>query len=107
MLSIGRKRGLMVQEAVRTIRKVFVLVFGITMLVIGAALLVLPGPGILTLVIALMILATEFAWARKYIEYVQRRFNVDDETWQKAMSWKSMFGFNRKRESNREGNDSQ
>lgn len=87
----------MVQKAVWTLRKALILVFGITLLVIGAALLVLPGPGILTLIIGLMVLATEFAWARKTIDYVRKRFNVDDETWRKAANWRSPFGFGRKR----------
>lgn len=46
------------------IRKIVALVFGLTLLLIGVALLVLPGPGILVGGIGLAILATEFWWAR-------------------------------------------
>jgi uncharacterized protein (TIGR02611 family) len=40
------------------------IVGGFTLLVIGIALLVLPGPGWLTIAAALALLAAEFTWAR-------------------------------------------
>ena len=44
------------------------IVVGFTLLAIGVALLVLPGPGWLTIALALAILATEFVWARRLQE---------------------------------------
>lgn len=47
----------------RGLRRAVVLLIGSTLLLIGVALLVLPGPGMLVILLALAILATEFAWA--------------------------------------------
>ena len=41
------------------------IVFGFTLLVAGVAMLVLPGPGIVVIALALAILSAEFVWARK------------------------------------------
>lgn len=50
-----------------------------TVLAIGIAMIVLPGPAIIVIPAALGILATEFAWARSALhrvrEYIQRRNN--------------------------------
>ena len=46
------------------VRKLIVGVIGGTVLLIGVALLVLPGPAFIVIPIGLAILATEFAWAR-------------------------------------------
>jgi uncharacterized protein (TIGR02611 family) len=48
----------------RAARKVAVLVVGGTVLVVGVALIVLPGPAFLVIPAGLAILATEFLWAR-------------------------------------------
>ena len=42
-------------------------VIGITVVVFGLALIVLPGPAVLVVPLGLAILATEFAWARRLI----------------------------------------
>jgi drug/metabolite transporter (DMT)-like permease len=44
------------------------IVFGFTILLIGIALLVLPGPGILIIIFGLIILATEYIWAKKLLK---------------------------------------
>ena len=46
------------------IRRIAVAVAGFTVLLIGLALLVLPGPAFLVIPLGLAILATEFVWAR-------------------------------------------
>lgn len=46
-------------------KKFFVALIGGTVLLIGALLLVLPGPGIPVVAAGLAILATEFFWARR------------------------------------------
>lgn len=45
-------------------KRLLVALFGGTVLLVGAALLVLPGPGLLVIAAGLAILATEFFWAR-------------------------------------------
>ena len=48
------------------IRKFFVALVGGTLLVVGIAMIVLPGPAIIVIPIALAILALEFACARRW-----------------------------------------
>lgn len=48
-------------------------VIGITILIIGIAMIVLPGPAIIVIPAALGILATEFAWARRLLHRVRER----------------------------------
>jgi tellurite resistance protein TerC len=52
----------------RAARKLVVAVIGSTLLVFGAAMLVLPGPGVLVIAAGLGLLAVEFAWARRLLE---------------------------------------
>jgi tellurite resistance protein TerC len=53
-------------------RKIMVLLVGSTVLLIGAALLVLPGPAFLVIPIGLVILGTEFVWARRLLSRLKR-----------------------------------
>jgi uncharacterized protein (TIGR02611 family) len=55
------------------LRRVLVFVVGFTVLVIGMLLLVLPGPGILVIIVGLAILATEFVWARRLLVRARER----------------------------------
>jgi tellurite resistance protein TerC len=48
----------------RFAKRLIILVVGMTVLLIGIALIVLPGPAFVVIPIGLAILATEFAWAR-------------------------------------------
>ena len=59
---------LRLEQTPRVIRKVVVAVIGTTVLLIGIALLVLPGPAIIVIPIGLGILASEFIWARRAIK---------------------------------------
>lgn len=47
------------------VQKVTVAVVGAALIVAGAVLLVLPGPGIALIVLGVAVLATEFAWAHR------------------------------------------
>lgn len=53
------------------LKKIIVVMFGFTVLIIGVALLVLPGPGIPVVIFGLIILAGEFVWARKLLKKVK------------------------------------
>jgi uncharacterized protein (TIGR02611 family) len=52
---------------VKYIKRAVVLVIGGTVVLIGIALLVLPGPAIVVIPMGLGILALEFAWARRWL----------------------------------------
>ena len=51
----------------RTMRQLFVLLIGLTVLLIGIVMIVLPGPSILVIPLGLAILGIEFAWARRWL----------------------------------------
>ena len=52
----------------RNAKKIAIAVIGVTVLLFGIGLLVLPGPGLLVILAGLGILALEFAWARRLLE---------------------------------------
>jgi tellurite resistance protein TerC len=49
------------------VRRTLVAVIGGTIVLIGVAMLVLPGPAVVVIPLGLTILASEFAWARRYV----------------------------------------
>lgn len=51
----------------KIVRKVVIAVLGISVLLIGAAMILLPGPAIVVIPAGLAILATEFAWAKSIL----------------------------------------
>jgi len=51
----------------RQARRVVVFVVGMTVLLIGVAMILLPGPAILVIPAGLAILGLEFRWARKLL----------------------------------------
>jgi tellurite resistance protein TerC len=54
-------------RGIRAARRVVIGVVGITILMVGAALLVLPGPAFIVIPIGLAVLAVEFEWARRLL----------------------------------------
>jgi len=57
----------------RWARRIAVAVVGGTVLAIGVALLVLPGPAFVVIPLGLAILGAEFAWARLWLRKVRQR----------------------------------
>jgi uncharacterized protein (TIGR02611 family) len=53
-------------------RRIAVAVVGSTVLAVGVALIVLPGPAVVVIPIGLAILSLEFAWARLWLKKVRR-----------------------------------
>jgi tellurite resistance protein TerC len=49
------------------LKRAVVAVIGFTVLLIGVAMVVLPGPAIVVIPLGLAILATEFVWARRLL----------------------------------------
>lgn len=50
-----------------TLRRIVVGVIGGTVVLIGVALVVLPGPAFIVIPLGLLILGSEFAWARRLL----------------------------------------
>jgi tellurite resistance protein TerC len=59
-------------ENIKVVKRVIVFVVGATVLLIGIALLVLPGPAFIVIPVGLAILATEYAWARRWLKRARR-----------------------------------
>lgn len=61
----------------RTIRQLFILLIGMTVLLLGVVMIFLPGPATLIIPLGLAILGIEFAWARqllaKFKSYLPKR----------------------------------
>jgi len=57
----------MVAWTLRKVKRAVVAVIGGTVLALGIAMIVLPGPAILVIPLGLAILATEFLWARNLL----------------------------------------
>ncbi len=62
-----------VKSVGRSARKVAVLIVGVAVVLAGVALLALPGPGVLVIIVGLVVLATEFEWAQRLLDYVVER----------------------------------
>ena len=57
----------------RWARRIAVAIVGGTVLAIGIALIVLPGPAFVVIPLGLAILGAEFAWARHWLRTVKQR----------------------------------
>ncbi len=58
----------MIFKSLKQIKRVFVGIIGTTILIIGIAMIILPGPAFIVIPLGLSILATEFLWARKIMD---------------------------------------
>ncbi|HEX5133640.1 MAG TPA: PGPGW domain-containing protein [Candidatus Krumholzibacteria bacterium] len=56
----------------RAARRIAVAVIGSTIVLLGVAMLVLPGPGVLTIIGGLAILGLEFAFARRLLQRARK-----------------------------------
>ena len=57
-------------------RRLIILVIGMTVVAIGLALIVLPGPAIIVIPLGLIILATEFVWAKRLLKKVRDQLGI-------------------------------
>lgn len=60
-------------KIVKAFRKIIVVLVAVPIFAIGVILIPLPGPGLLICLLALIILATEFDWARKRADNIKDR----------------------------------
>ena len=61
------------QVTYRAARRIAIAIMGTTVVLLGVAMLVLPGPGILTIILGLMLLGVEFAFARRWVERIKKK----------------------------------
>ena len=65
----------MLQLLGRAVRRGGVFLVGMTLLIAGAAMLVLPGPGIAVMLLGLVVLSAEFLWAKRVLAWARERFS--------------------------------
>ena len=87
-------------ETIRQARRLVVLVVGLTLLLCGVVMLVIPGPGSLVILAGLGVLALEFAWARRWLQILR------DTAGKGARSLNLRSLFSRRRSSAPEGGNS-
>ncbi len=63
-----RKKEHFVITTLKQAKRVITLVIGLTIIMLGAVLLLLPGPGLVTIIFGLAILGTEFVWAKRLLK---------------------------------------
>jgi uncharacterized protein (TIGR02611 family) len=63
------------RSALRHVRRVIVAVIGVTVLAIGVAMIVLPGPATVVIPLGFGILAIEFAWAERILKRLKDQGN--------------------------------
>jgi len=61
------------------VRRVAVLVAGFTLVIVGIFLLVLPGPGLITIAAGLALLSRDVPFARRWLAVVRRRIPEDED----------------------------
>lgn len=61
------------KDLVRLLRRIAVTVVGTVILAVGVVLLVAPGPGLLVILLALIVFAVEYEWARRHLTVVRAR----------------------------------
>jgi hypothetical protein len=59
----------------RNAKRVAVTIAGVLVLIAGAAMLVLPGPGIVVIIAGLAILATQYVWAERLLKVAKEKAN--------------------------------
>ena len=72
----------LVAGTLKRARRLIVAVVGFTVLLLGVALIVLPGPAMVVIPIGLAILATEFMWARRLLSRIKSE--AERRLWRKG-----------------------
>jgi uncharacterized protein (TIGR02611 family) len=62
-----------IKNGIRQAKRLIIAVVGFTVLLIGIAMIVLPGPAFIVIPVGLGILATEFVWARSLLKKVKTK----------------------------------
>jgi len=59
---------LLILKSIKQLKRWVVAVVGFTILLIGVAMILLPGPAFIVIPLGIGILATEFVWARRLLK---------------------------------------
>jgi len=62
-------------KSIQQVKRLIIAVIGFSVLAIGMAMIVLPGPAFIVIPLGLFILTTEFVWAKKFLEKIKDKLN--------------------------------
>ena len=82
-------RRLDMMDLYKKVRRLVIAVLGFTVLLIGVAMIVTPGPSTLVIVLGLAILATEFIWAQRLLNQI--RGQIQDKALRPVRWFKRRF----------------
>jgi uncharacterized protein (TIGR02611 family) len=63
----------MLIQTLQQAKRFLKILFGFTLLALGIVMIVTPGPGWLTILLALGVLAAEFVWARRLLDRLKEQ----------------------------------
>lgn len=63
----------MIVKTLQQAKRFLKIVIGFTLLALGVVMVATPGPGVLTIILALGVLAAEFVWARRLLDRVKEQ----------------------------------
>ena len=64
----------LILKSIQQAKKLVIAVIGFTILIVGIAMIVLPGPAVIVIPVGLGILATEFMWAKRLLNKAKNKF---------------------------------
>jgi uncharacterized protein (TIGR02611 family) len=70
-------------KTIKQAKRLIIIVIGFTVLLMGIAMIVLPGPAVLVIPLGLGILASELVWARRILHKIKSRFLKQESTREK------------------------
>lgn len=76
MTAKPRENNTTIRVVTKHVRRLIRVVIGFTVLLIGLAMIFLPGPAIVVIPFGLAILATEFVWAKKLMKRLTDGANI-------------------------------
>ena len=63
----------MILRTVEQVRRLFLVIAGFTLLLLGIVMLATPAPGLPVIILGLGVLAAEFVWARRLMERIKEQ----------------------------------
>ena len=63
----------MIIRTIQQAKRFLKILIGFTLLALGIVMILTPGPGALTIILALGVLAAEFVWARRLLDRVKEQ----------------------------------
>lgn len=67
-------------KTIKQAKRLIIVVVGFTVLLMGIAMIVLPGPAVLVIPLGLGILASELVWARRILNKIKSKFRKRENT---------------------------